>query len=347
MSTSLSTPQPALSAELITGERKHKAVTAQVIFEAFGGEGEFPSLLVCEEIFDSLISSHSVLLVLLSGKVVAVALFRATEQLVGINIIAVLPSYQGAGLGRLMLQHIQENNFHLGMRLMQSTISTNSFMFYLKQSFYPADYFYLCVEKQTEPNKKNLKLEDDSEWLAHQKKQQRGLKLAEGKGEAEGDKLEQIQPTYEFRKMRESDVADCNNLHEEMCGFSRTADIRDALLGLFATCPHVIFRSGRLSGYTLGMTWSGHTLSKTAEDILVFLHHAKIINRQEELTLLINGRLYPSLLSRVLLADHTTSTKEEYQYNKRMIIERTYTMMYRGEYSTPSPSCYYIPTISF
>lgn len=68
----------------------------------------------------------------------------------------------------------------------------------------------------------------------------------------------------EVRAMTENDVAECNDLTFRIHGHTRNQDLLD---GVAQNAAFVAVRGGRITGYTTGLSYFGHTVGETNEDL--------------------------------------------------------------------------------
>ncbi|MGZ6253994.1 MAG: GNAT family N-acetyltransferase, partial [Candidatus Binataceae bacterium] len=81
-------------------------------------------------------------------------------------------------------------------------------------------------------------------------------------------------PGYVVRPAREGDLDECSRLCIRVHGHDRTGEMRDALRpGLGA----VVERAGRISGYTSGIAYFGHTVGETNDDLKALIGAAQSI----------------------------------------------------------------------
>jgi predicted N-acetyltransferase YhbS len=71
-------------------------------------------------------------------------------------------------------------------------------------------------------------------------------------------------PGYAVRRADASDLAACNRLCAAVHGHDRSGEVRDAVSQQTAL---VVERLGRLTGYTTGVAFFGHTVGETTDDV--------------------------------------------------------------------------------
>ena len=90
----------------------------------------------------------------------------------------------------------------------------------------------------------------------------------------QGAPLKLSLPGYVVRPAREGDLGECSRLCIRVHGHDRTGEMRDALRpGLGA----VVERAGRITGYTSGIAYFGHTVGETNDDVQALICAAQTI----------------------------------------------------------------------
>ncbi len=69
---------------------------------------------------------------------------------------------------------------------------------------------------------------------------------------------------FNVRPMSETDVTECNNLCRQIHGHTRNQDLLD---GIGQGAVFVVERGGRITGYTTGLSYFGHTIGETNDDL--------------------------------------------------------------------------------
>jgi len=77
---------------------------------------------------------------------------------------------------------------------------------------------------------------------------------------------------YDVRPMTESDTAECNRLCERVHGHGRAQDLLD---GIGQNMAFVVVHDGRITGYTTGLSFFGHTVGETNEDLKALIAAAE------------------------------------------------------------------------
>jgi hypothetical protein len=84
----------------------------------------------------------------------------------------------------------------------------------------------------------------------------------------QGRPLGQKFPGYEVRPATAADVAACNRICLQVHGFDRAGELRDAIDQKAAS---VIEHLGRITGYTIGIAFFGHSVAETNYDLMALI----------------------------------------------------------------------------
>ena len=84
----------------------------------------------------------------------------------------------------------------------------------------------------------------------------------------QGKPLEQKFPGYEIRPATAADVAACNRICLQVHGFHRGGELRDAIEQQGAS---VVEHLGRITGYTTGIAFFGHSVAETNRDLIALI----------------------------------------------------------------------------
>jgi GNAT superfamily N-acetyltransferase len=161
-----------------------------------------------------------------AGRIVGSAFLKEYHPVGAIGPVTVTPRLQGGQVGRLMMEHLLERAREAGLGGTR-----------LVQAAYNTQSFALYT-------KLNYHLRDPLVCL-------RGNPIAMG------------MRGYPVRSGTEADMAVSNRLCLRLHGYPRTEDLLEALpLGTFT----VVEREGRITGYSTGMHFRGHTVAETNED---------------------------------------------------------------------------------
>jgi GNAT superfamily N-acetyltransferase len=76
------------------------------------------------------------------------------------------------------------------------------------------------------------------------------------------------------RPAREADIVACDALCARVHGHDRSGELRDAIA---AGTAAIVERPGRLSGYTTGFGYGGHTVAETNDDLIALLASAESV----------------------------------------------------------------------
>jgi predicted N-acetyltransferase YhbS len=77
---------------------------------------------------------------------------------------------------------------------------------------------------------------------------------------------------FDVRPMTENDIAECNNLTFRVHGHTRNQDL---LGGIGQGAAFVVTRGGRITGYTTGLSYFGHSVGETNEDLKALIGAAE------------------------------------------------------------------------
>jgi len=95
-----------------------------------------------------------------------------------------------------------------------------------------------------------------------------GFRTREPVSVLQGRPLGQKFPGYEVRPATAADVAACNRLCLQVHGFDRAGELRDAIDQKAAS---VIEHLGRITGYTTGIAFFGHSVAETNYDLMALI----------------------------------------------------------------------------
>jgi predicted N-acetyltransferase YhbS len=104
----------------------------------------------------------------------------------------------------------------------------------------------------------------------------------------QGPALNLSVPGCAVRPARESDVEACNQLCLRIHGHDRGGELRDAITMGPAM---VVERAGRVTGYTTGVGWIGHTLGESSDDLQALIGAAQLFVSPGFLVPSYNGEL--------------------------------------------------------
>ena len=95
-----------------------------------------------------------------------------------------------------------------------------------------------------------------------------GFRTREPVSVLQGRPLGQKFPGYEVRPATAADVAACNRICLQVHGFDRAGELRDAIDQKAAS---VIEHFGRITGYTTGIAFFGHSVAETNYDLMALI----------------------------------------------------------------------------
>jgi hypothetical protein len=89
----------------------------------------------------------------------------------------------------------------------------------------------------------------------------------------------ELPPSWEIRSLTASDIADCENLHTSIHGYTRTNELQDEIS---TGAPVVVPRGGRVRAYMAAPTiWlANHGVAETEEDMQALLLGAPRVTKQ-------------------------------------------------------------------
>ena len=95
-----------------------------------------------------------------------------------------------------------------------------------------------------------------------------GFRTREPVSILQGKPLGQKFPGYEVRTATAADVTACNRICHQIHGFDRAGELRDAIGQKGAS---VVEHLGRVTGYTTGIAFFGHSVAETNQDLLALI----------------------------------------------------------------------------
>ena len=196
----------------------------------------------------------------LDGQIVGSNFLDERNSIAGIGPITVDPTVQNRAIGRRLMQAVMER-----------TAARNSPGVRLVQAAYHCRSLSLYTKL--------------------------GFDSREPLSVFQGAPLKLSVPGYVARPPREGDLDECSRLCIRVHGHDRTGEMRDALRpGLGA----VVERAGRITGYTSGIAFFGHTVGETNDDVKALIGAAQSIGGPGFLVPTRNGDLMRWCLSRGL-----------------------------------------------
>lgn len=95
-----------------------------------------------------------------------------------------------------------------------------------------------------------------------------GFRTREPVSVLQGKPLGRTFPGYEVRPATAADMAACNALCQQVHGFDRAAEVRDAVEQKAAS---VVEHLGRITGYTTGIAFFAHSVAETNQDLMALI----------------------------------------------------------------------------
>ncbi|MDX6646766.1 MAG: hypothetical protein QOK40_2493 [Miltoncostaeaceae bacterium] len=116
-----------------------------------------------------------------------------------------------------------------------------------------------------------------------------GFQVREAVAVMQGPPTGERPPGRVVRQAGADDVAECNRLCRDVHGHDRGGELADALT---QGAARVVERSGRISGYTSGIGFFGHTVGETDDDVVALVGAADRIEGPGFLLPLRNAELF-------------------------------------------------------
>jgi predicted N-acetyltransferase YhbS len=95
-----------------------------------------------------------------------------------------------------------------------------------------------------------------------------GFRAREPVSVLQGKPLEEQFPGYEVRPAMTADLTACNSICLQVHGFDRAGELRDAIDQGAAS---VVKHHGRITGYTTGIAFFGHSVAETNRDLMALI----------------------------------------------------------------------------
>jgi predicted N-acetyltransferase YhbS len=151
-----------------------------------------------------------------------------------------------------------------------------------------------------------------------------GFEVREHLSCMQGPAIARPMPGYAVRLATRDDIAACNALCQSVHGASRDGELRDAIGGDAAS---VVERDGRITGYTTGVAFFGHSVCETTDDLKALIAVSKVFAGPGLLVPSRNGALLRWCLAQGLR------------------VTQPLTLMTMGLYNEPSGA--YLPSILY
>jgi predicted N-acetyltransferase YhbS len=217
-----------------------------------------------------------------SGKIVGSNFLDERNSISGVGPITIDPEVQNSGIGTRLMHAVMERSTaqgFAGIRLVQAGYHSRSLSLYLKLGFNVREHLS-CVQ---------------------------------------GPALHAPIAGYAVRPATQADggadLTTCNQLCERVHGHARNGEVRDAIYGGTAS---IVERGGRVTGYTTGIAFFGHTVCETTDDLKALISAAKSIDGP--------GFLAPSRNGELL----------RWCFSKGLRVTQTLTLMSMGLYNEPA-----------
>jgi GNAT superfamily N-acetyltransferase len=216
---------------------------AQIVFDAFGGihdhhrfERDFPVLEAASGLIDNWIAHPSVWGVVaeVDGRIAGSNFLDERCAIGGVGPITVNPDGQNAGVGRRLMEAVIERGQDApGIRLLQDGFHMRSLILY----------------------------------------QSLGFDVMEPTAVAVGTPRTGPPDGVEVRPVAEGDLDECGALCERVHGFTRAAELPDAM---HAFAPFVAVREGRITAYATAVNFwpMNHGVAESADDMAALLSGA-------------------------------------------------------------------------
>jgi predicted N-acetyltransferase YhbS len=216
------------------------------------------------------------------GKIVGSNFLDERNSISGVGPITIDPDVQNSGIGARLMRAVMERSTARGfpgIRLVQAGYHSRSLSLYLKLGFNVREHLS-CVQ-----------------------------------GPAINARIEGYAVRPATHGGGGADLAACDELCERVHGHTRTGEVRDAIANGTA---RIVERGGRLTGYTTGIAFFGHTVCDTTDDLKALISAAQSIDGP--------GFLAPSSNGELL----------RWCFGKGLRITQTMTLMSMGLYNEPS-----------
>lgn len=228
------------------GRPDDAAICATICYEAFKTIAErhafppdFPSPEVAQELFVHMLATPTIhsAVAELDGRVVGSNFLWAAAPVAGVGPITIAPEAQNASVGR-----------HLMTWALDSAREAGKVSVRLAQAAY---------------HNRSLSLYTKMGFVAR-----------EPLSTIQGPPVAARIPGYEPRPATGDDVAACVALHLRLHGYAREQELRDAVAQATAM---VVEHDGRITGYTTGIGFFGHTIGESNDELKVLIGAAPVI----------------------------------------------------------------------
>jgi predicted N-acetyltransferase YhbS len=128
-----------------------------------------------------------------------------------------------------------------------------------------------------------------------------GFVVREPLATMQGPSLRETVPGHTVRAATDDDLASCNRVCTAVHGHDRSGDLQDAIK---AGRARVVEHADRISGYSTGVAFSGHTVGESTEDVKALIGAAEGYGGPGFLLPVRNGELFLWCLERGLRVVH-------------------------------------------
>lgn len=286
----------ARGAKLRAGKPEDAKELGRICFEAFKSIAEehnfppdFPSPEVAAGLMEMMLSRPDVYSVVAedNGKTVGSNFLWESDDIAGVGPITVVPGVQNSSFGRAMMEDVIRRADERG---------------FLAVRLVQAAYHNRSLALYT-------KL---------------GFNTVEPLSNIQGDALDISLPGYEVRPMTEADIEAADRLCRAVHGHSRRNEIAGSLE---MEAGMVVGHLGRITGYTTGLSFFGHTVAESNNELMALIGAAPSFPGM--------GFLLPTRNSELL----------RWCLGNGLRIVQPLTLMSRGLYQQPSGA--FLPSILF
>lgn len=292
----ISTTAAVKGANLRAGKPEDAQELGRICYEAFASIAghhnfppDFPSPEVAAGLMEMMLSRTDAYSVVAedNGKIVGSNFLWESDSIAGVGPITVDPAVQNSSLGRAMMEDVIRRADERG---------------FVSVRLVQAAYHNRSLALYT-------KL---------------GFNTVEPLSNIQGDALNIALPGYEVRQMSESDIEEADRLCRSVHGHSRRNEIAWTLgMGTGMVVTHL----GRITGYTTGLSFFGHSVAESNKELMALIGAAPSFGG--------TGFLLPTRNSELL----------RWCLGNGLRIVQPLTLMSRGLYQTPSGS--FLPSILF
>jgi predicted N-acetyltransferase YhbS len=229
-----------MSIALRPGTAADAAACGPICYEAFKSvcnahnfPPDFPSAEVATGLLSMMLSHPNFYSVVaeIDGRIVGSNFLDERSSIVGVGPITVDPTVQNTGVGARMMHDVLDRAARqkaAGVRLLQASFHNRSLCLYTRLGF-----------RTREP-----------------------VSILQGKP------LGQEFPGYEVRPATTADRTACNRICQQIHGFDRDGELRDAIDQKTAT---VVEHLGRVTGYATSIAFFAHSVAETNQDLIALI----------------------------------------------------------------------------